>query len=89
VWQLQATTRELVQAFGLFLRKAPQANFDDEELRKMQTRLAPATVRSPAPSEPFIAKSLDDPLAVAKMSSKTDARTIALPPGINPYGKTE
>jgi hypothetical protein len=89
VWDIHAAVNELGAAMALFMAKAPLANFDAEELRKMKARLAPVVATKPA--APFIAKSgpLDDPLAAVNLCAKTDARTTAPPPAFYPYGTTE
>jgi hypothetical protein len=89
VWQLQATADELARTFARFLGGAPEVNFDPEEWRKMKAKLAPWTEATP-PALPATAKSgqLDDP-SVIKLQAKTDARTVAPPPGSYPHGRTE
>jgi hypothetical protein len=65
VWPLAAVVHEIARAMSLFLSKAPEANFDAEDLRKMKARLAQlfAHTAPTAPAVPFIGKSgpLDDP----------------------------
>jgi hypothetical protein len=89
VWQLQATTNELARAFALFLSKAPVANFDPEEWRKMKARVAPWTPATPLPPMHVIAKSgpLDNPMV--NLQARTDARTSTVPSRPGLYGKTE
>jgi hypothetical protein len=93
VWDMHAAVNELGSVMALFVARAPAANFDAEELRKMKARLAPwiGPPTEPRPASPFIAKSgpLDDPLAAMKMTAKTDARTTAPLPAFYPYGTTE
>jgi hypothetical protein len=93
VWDIRACVNELGTVMALFLARAPAANFDTEELRKMRARLAPwiAPPTKLGPASPFVARSssLDGALAAVKLTAKTDARTTAVPPAFYPHGMTE
>jgi hypothetical protein len=88
-----AAVNELGAAMALFVAKAPAANFDAEELRKMKARLAPwmmpVVARGPAAPSIAISGPLDDPAAIVNVHAKTDTRTTTLAPSFSPYGRTE
>jgi hypothetical protein len=93
VWNMHAAVNELCAVMALLVARAPSANFDPQELRKMKEQLAPwiGPPTAPRPAAPSIAKSgpLDDPSAAVKMTAKTNASTTAPPPAFYLYGTTE